>query len=89
MPALGGGAVLFALFLLIGIGFFFCGFSGFFLCRLRGVVAPCMVPLAARVPSTPPVPPVIPPLPLLLRAPGLLGLRSRCRLAAGCLLWLL
>jgi len=80
MPLPGGGPVLLCLFLVIDIGCFlgrFCG-SRCLLHRPGGQVSPEMVPLAARVPALPPVPPVTPPLPgLVLRGPGLLGLRSR------------
>lgn len=79
--------ILPGLFLLIDIGLFSQGFCGLFFCRLRGAIAPEMLPLAAWVPTATPVPPVIPSLSgLLLRCRGL---RSSCWLAAGCLLWLI
>jgi hypothetical protein len=88
----GGGAVVLGLFLVIDIGLFPRSLCGLFCrCRLRGAVIPEMMPLlASLVPSPAPVAPVIPSLAgLLLRSRGLPGLRGRCRLAAGCLLWLI
>jgi hypothetical protein len=83
VPAVGGGAVVAGLFLIVIVLVLCRGVHRFFrCCRPDGLlrVAPVVVPPPAM---TGPVPPVVPPLPgaLGLRCPGLLpGLLLRWRL---------
>lgn len=83
VPAVGGGAVVAGLFLIVIVLVFSRGVHRFFrCCRPDGLlrVAPVVVPPPAMTGA---VPPVVPPLPgaLALRCPGLLpGLLLRWRL---------